>query len=66
MDKASNRPMSNRQKLAFEALVSFAAKHGEPLPRSFELPPNILARQSRHSKKNYWREASRVPMPPAA
>ena len=35
--------MSDRQQLAYEALVSLAAKHGEPLPASYELPPNILA-----------------------
>ena len=42
-DKASHRPMTDRQQLAYEALVSLSAKHGEPLPASYELPPNILS-----------------------
>ena len=43
VEKVINRPMSDRQQLAFEALTSLAAEHGEPLPTTFKLPPNTLA-----------------------
>jgi KaiC/GvpD/RAD55 family RecA-like ATPase len=42
-EKASSGRLSDRQQLAFEALVSLATEHGDPLPASYELPQGILA-----------------------
>lgn len=41
--RKSRRSMSAGQQLGYEALVSLAAQHGEPLPTSYKLPLNILA-----------------------
>jgi hypothetical protein len=42
-DQPDNRRMSDKQELAYEALTSLSAEHGEPLPPDFRLPSGTLA-----------------------
>jgi hypothetical protein len=43
--KTSERPkkLSVTQQLAYDALTSLTAKHGEPLPSSYEMPAGLLS-----------------------